>query len=194
MKRFLALLFCFVGLVHADLSLSTEDRSLANLNIEVSKDEYHLFDYFIWEPSISRPEKMKLFVKSEALSFRLVKDRKSYQFSMTEPIYAFVAFAGSLAYNQHYGYAPFYVITYLFNPSVELFPWPEHVPLSLSLGYHFDFFWFCKHPSFYFEPHFDLSAEFKLGLDFRISASVGFLVSDVYDLKRGARFHVGLGI
>ena len=121
MKRFLALLFCFVGLVHADLSLSTEDRSLANLNIEVSKGEYHLFDYFIWEPSISRPEKMKLFVKSEALSFRLVKDRKSYQFSMTEPIYAFVAFAGSLAYNQHYGYAPFYVITYLFNPSVELF-------------------------------------------------------------------------
>ena len=79
--------------------------------------------------------------------------------------------------------------------TVELhFPWLEHVPLSLSLGYHFDFFWFCKHPSFYFEPHFDLSAEFKRGLDFRISASVGYLVRDVYDLKRGARFHVGLGI
>jgi len=36
MKRILTLLFCFVGLVHADLSLFTE---------------CHLFDYFIWEPS-----------------------------------------------------------------------------------------------------------------------------------------------
>ena len=194
MKRLLISLFCLVGLVHAGPSLSSEDRSLANLNIEISKGEYHLFDYFIWQPSISRRGEMKLYVKSEALSFRLVKDRKSYQFSLTEPMYAFVAFVGSLKYNQHYGYSPFYVVTYLFNPSVELFPWPEHVPLSLSLGYHFDFFWLCKHPSFFFEPHFDLSAEFNLGIDWRISASVGYLVSDVYDLKSGARFHVGLGL
>ena len=198
MKFFFALLFCFVGFVHAvslpdepccDNWYSDTHRSLFNINVAVSKSEYHLYNYFIWDYATS--ENFKLSVKSEALSFRLVKDRDSYQFSMTEPIYALAASLGVLVSYHYWGLTVLYATTLLFNPSVELFPFSQYVPLSFSLGYHFDFFWFCKHPAFFFEPHADLNAEIKF---LRISASVGYLVSDVYDLKQGFRFHVGLGV
>lgn len=198
MKYFWALLLCIVGFVHAepfqnepccDNWYADTHRSLFNINAAISKGEYHIFDSFIWDYATS--ENYKLSVKSEALSFRLVKDKDSYQFSITEPISAVVASLGVLVSYRYWGFTVLYATMLLFNPSVELFPFPQYVPLSLSLGYHFDYFWFCKHPALFFEPHVDLNAEIKF---LRLSASLGYLVSDVYDLKQGFRFHVGLGV
>lgn len=188
-KLFLGVLFSFCY-VSAESDFSYEKRSGLNLNVVVSKKEFHLSDLFVKE--IDFGEESFFLLKSEMISFRVVKDKESYQFSITEPILAFTAFAISVA-NKSF-YEPLFIISNFLNPSIEFYFFGEKFPFSLAVGYYSDFFWFCTNAAFFFEPHLDLGAEFKLGAKWKITASVGYLMHDVYDLKRGARFNLGLGI
>lgn len=129
------------------------------------------------------------------ISFRMVKDKDSYQFSITEPILAFTAFSVSIANQSLFEKnEPVFIVSNILNPTIEYYFFGKKFPISMAAGYYFDFFWFCTNPAVFFEPHLDLGTEFKLGIKWKITASVGYLVHDVYDLKGGWRFNLGLGV
>lgn len=191
-KIFLGVL-CSFYYVSAENEFSYEKISGANFNIVISKNEIHLSDLFVKE--IDFGGESFFLLKSEMISFRVVNDKESYQFSITEPILAFIAFAVSIANQSVFDeLEPLFIVTNMMNPTIEFYFLGKKFPLSMAVGYYFDFFWFCTNPAVFFEPHLDLGTEFKLGIKWKITASVGYLVHDVYDLKGGWRFNLGLGV
>lgn len=72
----------------AENEFSYEKISGANFNIVISKNEIHLSDLFVKE--IDFGGESFFLLKSEMISFRVVNDKESYQFSITEPILAFI--------------------------------------------------------------------------------------------------------
>ncbi|MDD7496819.1 hypothetical protein [Fibrobacter sp.] len=181
--------------VNAENDISYEKISGANLNIVVSKNEIHISDFFFKEKLIGFGEESFFLLKSEMISFRMVKDKDSYQFSITEPILAFTAFSVSIANQSLFEKnEPVFIVSNILNPTIEYYFFGKKFPISMAAGYYFDFFWFCTNPAVFFEPHLDLGTEFKLGIKWKITASVGYLVHDVYDLKGGWRFNLGLGV
>ena len=181
--------------MNAENDISYEKISGANLNIVVSKNEIHISDFFFKEKLIGFGEESFFLLKSEMISFRMVKDKDSYQFSITEPILAFTAFSVSIANQSLFEkIEPVFIVSNFLNPTIEYYFFGKKFPISMAVGYYFDFFWFCTNPAVFFEPHLDLGTEFKLGIKWKITASVGYLVHDVYDLKGGWRFNLGLGV
>lgn len=81
------------------------------------------------------------------------------------------------------------------NPTIEFFPLVKfNFPLSISGGYNFD--WFALSPEHLvnFSTKMGLNLYFHLGPWWRLSALALYQVTDTYDLERGWKFRLSLGV
>ena len=121
--------------VNAENDISYEKISGANLNIVVSKNEIHISDFFFKEKLIGFGEESFFLLKSEMISFRMVKDKDSYQFSITEPILAFTAFSVSIANQSLFEKnEPVFIVSNILNPTIECTSQPKEWSF-FAIGY-----------------------------------------------------------
>lgn len=85
-----------------------------------------------------------------------------------------------------------FVIDAFLNPTFEYNLWREKaLGVSLSAGYKTDWFAFSPDHALYFKPHAEINVDIFI---LRVSASYAYVVTNTYDISRGSRFYLKIGI
>ena len=83
-------------------------------------------------------------------------------------------------------------VSAILNPTIEYALLREKFyGVSLSAGYKTDWFAFSPDHALYFKPHAEINADIFI---LRISASYAYVVTNTYDIKRGPRFYLKMGL
>jgi len=138
----------------------------------------------------------ELHLEAYMVSVHWVRDGHEYRFSPYISIwngFVWLLAFGAIGDDDAMAYAV-NIPSYLLNPSIEYYLWQKYIPVSVGAGYNADWFLFSPGREFYFKSHVDLNVMFKLGIWFKLTGSLAYLVTDTYDLKHGPQFEFRLGI
>lgn len=134
-----------------------------------------------------------LFFTADAMNFHIITDIEdsTSRVSLMSTLMS-AGFAIPVLFTQSETLAKiWYVVAGMLNPTLEYDLWRKKTGVSLSVGYKTDWFAFSPDHALYFKPHAEINIDLAI---FRISASYAYVVTDTYDIKRGSKFYLLIGL
>ena len=201
-KRYILLFLLLAGFANAEGNLDENRpyREYDGLIFETDLDFSNIYgsiyfgNAYVWD---------YFNLGGDLLNIRVVKDGDSHRIS-TNALAGLVTFAivmnpvsdksEDADKSARFRQTAFLLLNAL-NPTIEFFPLVKfNFPLSIFGGYNFD--WFALSPEHLvnFSTKMGLNLYFHLGPWWRLSALALYQVTDTYDLERGWKFRLSLGV